>query len=112
MLKNLLLTLGVLSAGAALAQTPEVTVTRLDCGSGANDPRRFSDTFQYTETTKPFTFSCYVVRHGSDAMVWHNAYRRGSVPKAPTKPIVDLLKQTNVAPEQVSHVGISHFHAD
>src|SRR5687768_16840500 len=44
------------------AQGPEVTLTRLDCGTGPNDPRRFSDTFAYTESTKPFTFSCYVIK--------------------------------------------------
>jgi glyoxylase-like metal-dependent hydrolase (beta-lactamase superfamily II) len=97
---------------SALAQAPEVTLTRLDCGSGVNDPRRFSDTFQYTETTKPFTFSCYVIRHGTNVMVWDTGYLPGSVPNATNRPIVDLLKQVNVSPEQVSFVGISHFHAD
>ena len=33
----------------ASAQTPEVTLTRLDCGTGFNDPRSFSDTFAYTD---------------------------------------------------------------
>ena len=104
---------GMLVWLAASAQTPpEVTLTRLDCGSGANDPRRFSDTFAYTETTKPFTFSCYVIRHGDDVMVWDTGYLPGSVKNATNKPIVDLLKQINVDPDQVKYVGISHFHAD
>jgi N-acyl homoserine lactone hydrolase len=94
------------------AQVPEVSLTRLDCGSGANDPRRFSDTFAYTEPTKPFTFSCYVIKHGSDIMVWDTGYLPGSVPNATNKPMVDLLKQINVNPDQVKFVGISHFHAD
>jgi N-acyl homoserine lactone hydrolase len=96
----------------APAQGPEVTLTRLDCGSGSNDPRRFSDTYAYTETSKPFTFSCYVIKHGSDYMVWDTGYLPGSVPNATNKPLVDLLKQINVSPEQVKFVGISHFHAD
>ena len=95
---------------AAVAQ--EVTLTRLDCGSGANDPRRFTDTFAYTETTKPFTFSCYVIRHGADVMVWDTGYLPGSVPSATNKPLADLLRQVNVNPDDVKHVGISHFHAD
>jgi glyoxylase-like metal-dependent hydrolase (beta-lactamase superfamily II) len=111
MLKNLCV-LGALAMSATGALAQDVTLTRLDCGSGANDPRRFSDTFQYTETTKPFTFSCYVVRHGANVMVWDTGYLPGSVPNATNKPIVDLLKQVNVSPEQVSYVGISHFHAD
>jgi N-acyl homoserine lactone hydrolase len=96
----------------APAQGPEVTLARLDCGSGSNDPRRFSDTYAYTETSKPFTFSCYVIKHGSDYMVWDTGYLPGSVPNATNKPLVDLLKQINVTPDQVKFVGISHFHAD
>lgn len=95
---------------AVVAQ--EVTLTRLDCGSGANDPRRFTDTFAYTATTKPFTFSCYVIRHGADVMVWDTGYLPGSVPSATNKPLADLLRQVNVNPDDVKHVGISHFHAD
>ncbi len=106
----LALGMGALLSLSAAAQ--DVSLTRLDCGSGANDPRRFSDTFAYTETTKPFTFSCYVIRHGSDVMVWDTGYLPGSVPNATNKPLVDLLKQINVNPDDVKFVGISHFHAD
>ena len=97
---------------AANAFAQEVTLTRLDCGNGPNDPRRFSDTFAYTESTKPFTFSCYVIKHGSDVMVWDTGYLPGSVPNATGKPIVELLEQIKVDPDQVKFVGISHFHAD
>ena len=103
---------GQAPAQPAAPQGPEVTLTRLDCGSGSNDPRRFNDTFAYTETSKPFTFSCYVVKHGSDYMVWDTGYLPGSVPNAKNRPIVELLREMNVNPEQVKYVGISHFHAD
>jgi N-acyl homoserine lactone hydrolase len=102
-------------AGALLgigAHAQDLTLTRLDCGSGSNDPRRFSDSYAYTETTKPFTFSCYVIKRGSDVMVWDTGYLPGSVPNATNKPIVDLLKQMDVSPDQVKFVGVSHFHAD
>ena len=36
----------------------------------------------------------------------------GSVPSATNKPLADLLRQINVNPDDVKHVGISHFHAD
>ena len=37
---------GAVVATSALAQAPaEVTLTRLACGDGNNDPRRFSDSF-------------------------------------------------------------------
>ena len=104
------LCIGALFSFAAAAQ--DVTLTRLDCGNGSNDPRRFSDVFAYSETSKPFTFSCYVVRHGNDVMVWDTGYLPGSVPSATNKPLADLLRQINVDPEAVKYVGISHFHAD
>jgi glyoxylase-like metal-dependent hydrolase (beta-lactamase superfamily II) len=98
----------------AWAQAPEVTLTRLDCGSGTNDARRFSDVWAYTDADakKPFTFSCYVIKHGADYMVWDTGYLPGSVPNATNKPITDLLSQMNVKPDQVKFVGISHFHGD
>ena len=99
-------------ASTATQTGPEVTLTRLDCGTGFNDPRRFSDTYAYTETTKPFTFSCYVIKHGNDYMVWDTGYLPGSVPNAKNRPITELLAQMNVRPDQVKYVGISHFHAD
>lgn len=106
------LTFGAFTLLSCAAVAQDVTLTRLDCGSGANDPRRFTDTFAYTETTRPFTFSCYVIRHGADVMVWDTGYLPGSVPNATNKPLADLLRQINVNPDDVKHVGISHFHAD
>jgi glyoxylase-like metal-dependent hydrolase (beta-lactamase superfamily II) len=115
MLKKLCLlgaTLGALSSTGVFAQTPEVTLTRLDCGNGFNDQRRFSDTFAYTDPKVPFTFSCYVVKHGEDYMVWDTGYAPGSTPNATNKPLGELLGQLKIKPEQVKYVGISHFHAD
>jgi N-acyl homoserine lactone hydrolase len=100
------------AAASAAPAGPEVTLTRLDCGSGSNDPRRFTDIYAYSETSKPFTFSCYVIKHGNDYMVWDTGYLPGSVPSATNKPITELLSQMNVRPDQVKFVGISHFHAD
>jgi len=92
------LALGVGALFSLSAAAQEVTLTRLDCGSGSNDPRRFTDTFAYTELTKPFTFSCYVIRHGANVMVWDTGYLPGSVPSAINKPLADLLKQINEPP--------------
>ena len=111
MLRVLVLSIAAFCA-SALAQAPEVTLTRLDCGSGTNDARRFSDTFAHTDPKKPFTFSCYVIKHGADYMVWDTGYLPGSVPNATNRPITELLSQMNVSPAQVKFVGISHFHGD
>ena len=83
MKKNLVLLAGVFTVLSAWAQAPaEVTLTRLDCGNGFNDQRRFSDSFAYSNPKVPFTFSCYVIRHGSDYMVWDTGFLPGSTPNA------------------------------
>ncbi|MEO5671551.1 MAG: N-acyl homoserine lactonase family protein [Ramlibacter sp.] len=110
--RALLAALSFTAFGASAQPAPEVTLTRLDCGTGFNDPRRFSDTFAYTETQRPFTFSCYVIKHGDDYMVWDTGYALGSNPSAAKVSLVDQLAQINIKPEQVKFVGISHFHAD
>lgn len=106
------LTLGACALLPLSATAQDLTLTRLDCGNGANDPRRFSDTYAYTETTKPFTFSCYVIRRGADVMVWDTGFLPGSVPNATNRPLAELLQQIGVNPDDVKYVGISHFHAD
>ena len=102
------------TALAAFAQpaTVEITLARLDCGTGFNDQRRFSDTFAYSEPRVPFTYSCYVIKHGDEYMVWDTGYQPGSNPSAPKVSLLDQLAQLTIKPEQVKYVGISHFHAD
>ena len=101
------------TASAASAQPAvELTLARLDCGTGVNDQRRFSDTFAYSNPQVPFTFSCYVIKHGDDYMVWDTGYQPGSNPSAPKVSLLEQLAQLKVRPEQVKFVGISHFHPD
>ena len=99
----------------AFAQTPEVTLARIDCGTGAKPTvvaERFSDTFAYKDLALTFTFSCYVIKHGDDYMVWDTGFAPGSNANAPKVGIVERLAELKVKPEQVKYVGISHFHAD
>jgi N-acyl homoserine lactone hydrolase len=104
------------AAAAALCASaqpaPEITLTRLECGNGFNDQRRFSDTFAYTDPRVPFTFSCYVIKHGDDYMVWDTGFQPGTNPNAPTVSLGDQLAQLRITPAQVKFVGISHFHGD
>ncbi len=111
-LHALLLAAAFSGLSASAQPAAEVTLTRLDCGNGFNDQRRFSDTFAYSNPKVPFTFSCYVIKHGDDYMVWDTGYLPGSNPNAPTVTLVEQLAQMGVKPEQVKFVGISHFHAD
>ena len=115
-MRHLLRVLAAAGAFTALASSAqpaaEVTLARLDCGTGFNDQRRFSDTFAYSEPKVPFTFSCYVIRHGDDVMVWDTGYAPGSNPSAPKVSLAEQLAQLKIQPDQVKFVGISHFHAD
>lgn len=97
---------------ASAQSAPEVTLTRLECGNGFNDLRRFSDTFAYSDPKAPFTFSCYLIKHGDDYMVWDTGFMPGSNPSAPKVSLLEQLDQLKIKPEQVKYVGISHFHGD
>ena len=110
--RSLLIASSFAAFGALAQPAPEVTLTRLDCGTGFNDQRRFSDSFAYSAPRVPFTFSCYLIRHGTDVMIWDTGFLPGSNPNAPTVSLVEQLAQVNVRPEQVKFVGISHFHGD
>src|SRR5215475_12278408 len=95
------------AASAAFGQA-EVTLTRIDCGTGAQPTKvneRFSDTFSMKDLALTFTFSCYLIKHGTDYMVWDTGFAPGSNPNAPKVSLADQLKQVNVTPEQVKFVG-------
>src|SRR5436190_625051 len=114
-LSPLALCAGALIALPAFAQTPEVTLARIDCGTAAKPTpvnERFSDTFAFKDLNLTFTFSCYLIKHGDDYMVWDTGFAPGSNPNAPKVGIVEYLAQAKVKPEQVKYVGISHFHGD
>ncbi|MEO8333739.1 MAG: N-acyl homoserine lactonase family protein [bacterium] len=106
-------TLAMPHSGAAQT-APTVTLTRLACGTNAppSDVGRFSDTYAYNGLKVQLTFSCYLVRHGDDYLVWDTGNPVGTAATAPKTSIVDLLAQVNVKPSQVKYVAISHYHGD
>ncbi|MGH7618053.1 MAG: N-acyl homoserine lactonase family protein [Gemmatimonadaceae bacterium] len=101
---------------AAWAQTPPtVTLTRLPCGTNAAPTdvgARFSDTYAYKGLKVQLTFSCYLIRHGDDYMVWDTGNPVGTAATAPKTSLVDLLAQLELTPAQIKYVGISHYHGD
>lgn len=105
----------------AVAQTPpEVTLTRFDCGGGAApvDIAAFSDTHAYDGKKQQLTVSCYLVKHGTDYLIWDTGYpsadASGAAPSGPRARIslVEQLGQLGLKPEQIKYVGISHYHGD
>jgi N-acyl homoserine lactone hydrolase len=101
---------------SALAQAaPEVTLTRLDCGTGAPPTDvglRFTDTYAYNGLKVQLVFSCYLIKHGDDYLVWDSGHSMSAGAVAPKTSLVDLLGQLKLKPEQIKYVGISHYHGD
>src|SRR2546427_10028615 len=84
---------GALVGLPAVAQTREVTLTRLHCGTDAapRDVARFSDTFADKDLKLPFTFSCYLIKHGDEYMVWDRDFVPVSNPTPPMDSLVDQV---------------------
>ena len=109
-----------LCAGALGLQAPaqaavDMSLTRLDCGTpqaptAVNE--RFSDTYSYGDLKIQFVYSCYLIKHGDDYLLWDTGHAMTTPKVAPKVSIVDQLGQLNVKPEQITFVGISHYHAD
>jgi glyoxylase-like metal-dependent hydrolase (beta-lactamase superfamily II) len=99
----------------ASAQAPDMSLTRLDCGTPqAPTPvnQRFSDTFSFGDLKLQFVFSCYLIKHGDEYFLWDTGHAMTAPNVAPKVSVVDQLAQINIKPEQIKYVGISHFHAD
>ncbi len=110
-------TLGVsLFAGLATsAQATDVMLTRLDCGTPQAPTvvnERFSDTYAFPGLKVQFVFSCYLVKHGEEYMLWDTGHSMTAPNVAPKVSVVDQLAQVDVKPDQIKYVGISHYHAD
>ena len=108
-------------------QTPPARVPlslwRVDCGDfQINDINAFmSDTSEYPARPKRLVGSCYLIRHGDAYMLWDAGMAGALVGHPDVSPvmtvslrerIVDQLARIGVGPEQVSMVGISHYHGD
>lgn len=119
-MKHVLSALAMAALVAAPSRTqaqalPVVTLSRLDCGTGAPPTDvglRFSDTYAYNGLKVQLVFSCYVIRHGDDYLVWDAGNPANGTPTAPKVSMVDQLAQGQVKPAQVKYVAISHYHGD
>ena len=104
-----------LVAQQAVAQAPEMSLARLDCGT-PNPPtlvnQRFSDTYAYGDLKIQLVYSCYLIKHGDDYLLWDAGHAMTTPNVAPKVSLVDQLAQINLKPEQIKYVGISHYHGD
>jgi len=105
----------LISLSASAQAAPEVTLTRLDCGTNAPPTdvgARFTDTYAYNGVKIQLVFSCYLIKHGDDYLVWDSGHSMSAGAVAPKTSLVDLLSKVGLKPEQIKYVGISHYHGD
>ena len=74
--------------------------------------QRFSDTYAYGDLKLQFVFSCYLIKHGDEYMLWDTGHSMTAPNVAPKVSLVDQLAKIDVKPDQIKYVGISHYHAD
>jgi N-acyl homoserine lactone hydrolase len=107
---------GALAGLAAPAHAaPEITLTRFECGTPQAPVavnQRFSDTYAYGDLKLQFVYSCYLIKHGDEYLLWDTGHAMTMPNVAPKVSLVDLLAQIAIKPEQIKYVGISHYHAD
>ncbi|HTP97392.1 MAG TPA: N-acyl homoserine lactonase family protein [Burkholderiales bacterium] len=105
----------LVSVSASAQSTPEITLTRLDCGTPQAPTevnQRFSDIYAYGALKVQFVYSCYVIKHGDEYLLWDTGHSMSAPNVAPKVSVVDQLAQLGVKPDQIKYVGISHYHAD
>src|SRR5580698_7892713 len=113
-----LLALGAsLLAGIAVSAqaAPDLSLARIDCGTpqaptAVNE--RFSDTYAYGDLKLQLVFSCYLIKHGDEYLLWDTGHAMTTPNVAPKVSLVDLLAKLDLKPEQIKYVGISHYHGD
>ena len=101
-------------AAPAQAAT-DMSLTRFECGTPQAPTavnQRFSDTYSYGDLKLQLVFSCYLIKHGDDYLLWDTGHAMTTPNVAPKVSLVDLLAKLDVKPDQIKYVGISHYHAD
>jgi hypothetical protein len=98
---RILTTIAVCASAAALAApvlAADMTLMRLDCGTPqAPTPvnQRFSDTYAYGDLKLQFVYSCYLVKHGDDYLLWDTGHAMTAPNVAPKVSIVDQIAKLN-----------------
>ena len=92
-----LLAAGVCAAAlAGAAQAADVSVKRIECGTPQAPTSvnpRFSDTYSYGDLKIQFVYSCYLIKHGDDYLLWDTGHAMTTPNVAPKVSIVDQLEK-------------------
>lgn len=101
----------------------QLQLWRLDCGEFdfTDFNAFFSDTSEYPSGPKHLVGSCYLIRHGTQYMLWDTGLPGGVVGHPIHTPELDATLRSTIAgqlarigvrPDRISIVAISHYHFD
>lgn len=104
------------------ASAPDIEMWRLDCGTLVlSDTGPFSDGHLYDGQTRTMTDSCYVIRNGDRYLLWDAGLSGQLLGTSATqwiftmsldRTIVDQLGDIGLTPENITFLGLSHYHDD
>ena len=103
-------TLSLLAATACTlaslsVSAPDVTLTRLDCGTPQAPTavnKHFSDTYAYGDLKLQFVFSCYLIKHDNDYLLWDTGHAMTAPNVAPKVSLIDQLARSASSPSKSS----------
>src|SRR5438132_13437086 len=103
---------GLFASLAAPAQAaPEVSLARFDCGTPQAPTavnQRFSDIYAYGDLKLQFVYSCYLIKHGDDYLLWDTGHAMTPPNVAPKVSIVDQLEKIGGKADQFEYVDSSN----
>jgi N-acyl homoserine lactone hydrolase len=115
----------LLMPAAAFAQdtsAPDIEMWRLDCGTMIlSDIGPFSDGHLYDGETGTMTVGCYVIRNGDRYLLWDAGLSGQMLGTSVTqwiftlsldRTIADQLGDIGLTPENITFLGLSHYHDD
>ena len=92
-----------LAGFAAPVKAADMALTRLDCGTPQAPTavnQRFSDTYAYGDLKLQFVFSCYVIKHDNDYLLWDTGHAMTTPNVAPKVSIVDNSRRSTSSPSR------------
>lgn len=104
--------------------SPALRLYTLDCGRiDFDDEKVFSDTGEHDGEKGSMPVSCFLIRHGSDWMLWDAGLGDEIGPNPGERTVVGLhfrvprtlaaqLASLGIKPDGIRFVGLSHLHAD
>jgi glyoxylase-like metal-dependent hydrolase (beta-lactamase superfamily II) len=107
-----------------LEPAPAIRLYTLDCGlTEFKDADVFSDTGEYAGKYMALPTPCYLIRHGSDWLLWDTGLSDKLAAEPHGKEIfggrfsvkrtlASQLAALGVKPDQITYVGLSHLHFD